>query len=197
MSGLEQSLSEKLYPMQAALPWEETFRPGRARRPLREGIGFLGRRGLRWRVSVCGAQDDPVTARGAAHNAALDAQEQVPPRIDSRYVFTTTRKCPGIGEPGPFDVANFRRRVWGRRSTRPGSRSPRGLRPPVDVRLERARRRDHDVRAGPDHGHEREDDRAALGTLIDTAHDTACGWRPRTDDERAQTATPIAVCLDS
>ena len=45
--------------------------------------------------------------------AALDAQEQVPPRIDSRYVFTTTRKCPGIGEPGPFDVANFRRRVWG------------------------------------------------------------------------------------
>ena len=27
-------------------------------------------------------------------------------------MFTTTRKCPGTGEPGPFDVANFRRREW-------------------------------------------------------------------------------------
>ena len=43
---------------------------------------------------------------------ALAALDQVPPRIDSRYVFTTTRKCPGRNEPGPFDVANFRRRVW-------------------------------------------------------------------------------------
>lgn len=33
----------------------------------------------------------------------------MPPRLDSRYVFTTSRKCPGKGEPGPFDVANFRR----------------------------------------------------------------------------------------
>ena len=45
--------------------------------------------------------------------AALEALEQVPPRLDSRYVFTTSRKCPGRGEPGPFDVANFRRREWG------------------------------------------------------------------------------------
>jgi integrase len=45
--------------------------------------------------------------------AALDALEQVPPRLDSRYVFTTSRKCPGSREPGPFDVANFRRREWG------------------------------------------------------------------------------------
>jgi integrase len=44
--------------------------------------------------------------------AALDALELVPPRLDSRYVFTTSRKCPGTGEPGPFDVANFRRREW-------------------------------------------------------------------------------------
>jgi hypothetical protein len=36
----------------------------------------------------------------------------VPPRLDSRYVFTTSRKCPGRNEPEPFDVANFRRRVW-------------------------------------------------------------------------------------
>jgi integrase len=49
----------------------------------------------------------PLTA------AAVSALEQVPPRLDSRYVFTTTRKVPGLGEPGPFDVANFRRRVWG------------------------------------------------------------------------------------
>jgi integrase len=44
---------------------------------------------------------------------ALNALEAVPPRLDSRYVFTTTRKVPGLGEPGPFDVANFRRRLWG------------------------------------------------------------------------------------
>jgi integrase len=43
---------------------------------------------------------------------ALAALDSVPPRIDSRYVFTTSRKCPGRSEPGPFDVANFRRRVW-------------------------------------------------------------------------------------
>jgi integrase len=45
--------------------------------------------------------------------AALAALDDVPPRIDSRYIFTTSRKCPGRDEPGPFDVANFRRRVWG------------------------------------------------------------------------------------
>jgi integrase len=48
----------------------------------------------------------PLTA------TALTAHDSVPPRIDSRYVFTTSRKCPGQNEPGPFDVANFRRRVW-------------------------------------------------------------------------------------
>jgi integrase len=48
----------------------------------------------------------PLTA------VAVAALDSVPRRIDSRYVFTTTRKCPGRNEPGPFDVANFRRRVW-------------------------------------------------------------------------------------
>ena len=43
---------------------------------------------------------------------ALAALDSLPPPINSRYVFTTTRKCPGRDEPGPFDVANFRRRVW-------------------------------------------------------------------------------------
>ena len=45
--------------------------------------------------------------------AALAALDEVPPRLDSRYVFTTSRKAPGLNEPGPFDVANFRRRIWG------------------------------------------------------------------------------------
>lgn len=44
--------------------------------------------------------------------AALAALGEVPSRLDSRYVFTTTRKVPGLNEHGPFDVANFRRRVW-------------------------------------------------------------------------------------
>ena len=48
----------------------------------------------------------PLTA------TALGALDAVPPRLDSRYIFTTSRKCPGLNEPGPFDVANFRRRVW-------------------------------------------------------------------------------------
>ena len=38
--------------------------------------------------------------------AALAALEEVMPRIDSPYVFSSTRK-------GPFDVHNFRRREWG------------------------------------------------------------------------------------
>ena len=46
-------------------------------------------------------------------SAALTALDTVPPRLDSHYVFTTSRTCPGKGEPGPFDVANFRRREWG------------------------------------------------------------------------------------
>ena len=62
-------------------------------------------------------------------SAALRALDTVPPRLDSRYVFTTSRKCPGKGEPGPFDVANFRRREWDRRSKPPGSRSRHALRP--------------------------------------------------------------------
>jgi integrase len=42
---------------------------------------------------------------------ALAALETVPPRLDSRYVFTTSRRCPGLGEPGPFDVVAILNRL--------------------------------------------------------------------------------------
>ena len=46
------------------------------------------------------------------------------------------------------------------------------LRSPLDVRVERARGRDHDVRARPDHGHVSVGMiEAHYGALIDTAHD--------------------------
>jgi integrase len=44
---------------------------------------------------------------------ALDALDLVPPRLDSRYVFSTSRRCRNTGEPGPFDAHNFRKRHWG------------------------------------------------------------------------------------
>lgn len=67
--------------------------------------------------------------------SALDALEQVPPRIDSRYVFTTTRRCPGQDEPGPFAVANFRR-TWGPAIDAAGvNEACEAVRPTVDVRV--------------------------------------------------------------
>jgi hypothetical protein len=42
---------------------------------------------------------------------------------------------------------------------------------PVDVRLERTRGRDNDVRARPDHGTSVKMIERHYGTLIDTAHD--------------------------
>ena len=43
---------------------------------------------------------------------ALDALDLVPPRLDSRYVFSTSRRARATGEPGPFDLHNFRKRHW-------------------------------------------------------------------------------------
>ena len=62
---------------------------------------------MRGTKTIRSRREVPLTA------AAIQALETVPPRLDSRYVFTTTRNVPGLGEPGPFNVANFRRREWG------------------------------------------------------------------------------------
>jgi integrase len=104
--------------------------------------------------------------------AALYALDRVPPRLDSRYVFTTSRKCPGKGEPGPFDVANFRRREWGPAIDAAGVVTPARL---YDLRstfasnalaagittFELARIMGTSVKMIEQH----------YGTLIDTAHD--------------------------
>jgi len=53
--------------------------------------------------------------------AALSALDSVPPRVDTVYVFGSTRK-------GPFDVANFRRREWGPAVDTAGGAKPARLR---------------------------------------------------------------------
>jgi len=63
-------------------------------------------------VYVRGTKTDGSRREVPLTRYALAALAEVPPRLDSRYVFTTSRKCPGKDEPGPFDVANFRRREW-------------------------------------------------------------------------------------
>ena len=87
------------------------------RRDVDKGRRILLVRGTK---TVRSRREVPLTA------AALAALDQVPPRLDSRYVFTTSRKCPGIGEPGPFDARTSVAASGGRRSTPPASRSPRG-----------------------------------------------------------------------
>ena len=80
------------------------------------GVGVRG--APRRRQDATGAagarhQDRPVTTRGAADQGGARRDRAGAARLDSRYVFTTSRKCLRTGEPGPFDVANFRRRLWG------------------------------------------------------------------------------------
>ena len=124
-----------------------------------------------------GDEDDPLEARGAAHRGrACRRSTRCPPRLDSRYVFTTTRKVPGLGEPGPFDVANFRRRVWGPAIDAAGIAKPARL---YDLRstfasnalaagitmFELARIMGTSAKMIEQH----------YGTLIDTAHDAIVG----------------------
>lgn len=83
--------------------------------------------------------------------------------ISTRGSRSAAQTTPTVRRAGPV-----RRRQLPPARMGPGDRRSRDrearedLRPPLDVRLERARRRDHDVRAGTNHGHQREDDRAAL-----------------------------------
>ena len=95
--------------------------------------------------------------------AALDALDQVPPQARQPLRVHDLAEVPRHRRAGPVRRRELPASRVGTGDRRGRDREARpDLRPPVDVRLERARGRDHDVRAGPDHGHEREDDRAAL-----------------------------------
>jgi integrase len=91
---------------------------------------------------------------------ALEALDG-PARLDTRLLFPAERG-------GLLNLDNFRRRerapaIAGVRC----SQASEDLRPPLHVRLERARRRHRRVRAGAGHGHLDRDDRAPLR---DAAH---------------------------
>ena len=109
---------------------------------------------------TCGAPRRPAhAARCRSRRRRSPRSTRVPPRLDCRYVFTTSRKCPGRASRGRSTSRTSAGGMGaGDRSRRDREARP-DLRPPVDVRLKRARGRNHDVRARPDHGHEREDDR--------------------------------------
>ena len=121
--------------------------------------------------------------------AAVAALDAVPPRIDSRYVFTTSRKCPGSNEPGPFDLANFRRRVWAPAIDAAGITKPARIYDLRSTFISNALANGLTVfRDRPSGGHEREDDRGALRG--------ATRYRVR-DDARAARGGQMTLCLVS
>ena len=68
--------------------------------------------------------------------AALAALEQVPPRLDSRYVFTTSRKVPGARRARAVRCRELPPSCVGTGDRRRGHRDPcEALRPTVDVRV--------------------------------------------------------------
>lgn len=120
------------------------------------------------RVARTPKRDDAVRPRAQPRlkwdfrPAVLLPLAEVPPRIDSRYVVTTTREVPRSNEPGPFGVANFRRRVCTRDRVIGRREAGEDLRSPLDVHFERARKRRDRPRNGTHREHEREDDRSPL-----------------------------------
>ena len=83
-------------------------------------------------------QDDLAPA-GAAHRRALAALDALPPGSHAALFPAPAG--------GMLVLDNFRRREWARPSRRPGREPGADLRPALDVRLERARRRRDRVRA--------------------------------------------------
>ena len=93
------------------------------------GVGVRG--APRRRQDATGAagarhQDRPVTTRGAADQGGARSDRAGAASAGQPLCVHDLTEVPTTGEPGPFDVANFRRRLWGQRSTPPGSRSPQG-----------------------------------------------------------------------
>ena len=70
-----------------------------------------------------GNQDAPLSARGAAHVGGAHRARHGSPRLDSHYVFTTSRTCPGRASRGRSMSRTSGGANGGRRSTPPGSRS--------------------------------------------------------------------------
>ena len=122
--------------------------------------------------SLKGNQNRALEARGAAHRIGArrarpcSATARQPLRVHdlpevSRQGRTGAVRCRELPAPRMGTGDRFR----GRRN--PGQ----AIRPPVDVRLKRARGGDHDVRARADHGTSGKMIERHYGTLIDTAHD--------------------------
>ena len=128
------------------------------------GVGRAPRRRQTRRVLlVRGTKTTPVTTRGSAHQDGARrarpgaATAGLPVCVQHIAPFPRHRGAWPVRRPQLPEAALG----TGDRSRR--DRDPRAaLRPPVDVRVQRARRRDHCVRVGPDHGHVGVDDRELL-----------------------------------
>ena len=95
-------------------------------------------------------QDGPQPPPGAALAARPRRARRAP--AAARHAATCSRPAAA----GVLDLDNFRRREWAPAIEASGVRDAGAdLRPALDVRQQRARRRRVGVRAGADHGHER------------------------------------------
>lgn len=117
-----------------------------------------------------GHENAEVTSGGAAHQDGSQRARQAAGASGQPLPVTTTRKVPGLGGKGPFDVADFRRREWGPAVDAAGVATPARI---YDLRSTFASNAlagwNHDVRAimGTSVGMIEAHDAA----LIDPAHD--------------------------